>query len=135
MTGRVLRCVVLSSSLLLALPPGWCCFLVFQPTKPTESQSKAKGADCARCCAHQTPQPDPTDKPFPPPPGRCPCTDRLTVLPKSATVDRTDLVFAFAATLAVPLSFAVSEGIPADAIWSAHPPAHPPHLLNCVWLC
>src|SRR3954447_25863085 len=68
------RCLVLASSLLLALPPGWCCLaLSFAPFAMDGSARSGVPA----CCQHKAKQKaaDPKEAPKPLHHGECPCDD------------------------------------------------------------
>src|SRR5689334_5127790 len=86
--GALLRCLVFVASLLLALPPGWCCML-HRNALPTESKSAPRsccnnhhrvGGD--RCNGQTPPQPNRGNAPLPQ--GTCPCTERLSTPPVSS---------------------------------------------------
>jgi hypothetical protein len=88
--GSFVRSLVLTFSLLLALPQWWCCMLQFQAPGP-RGQSDTPGP--RSCCGHCRQPGKPTGStrpaPEPLPPGKCPCTDRdaASPAPKAADAD------------------------------------------------
>lgn len=135
MRSRALRSLVFACSLLFALPQGWCCiFAGYTPQAAATAASVSPGG-CCEGCGHRTQSPSTPDQKPSEPPSRCPCSDRLTVLPSASAVEKADLDFAFAAVLppleTVPPQVAVIE----EALSVVHPPTHQLHLFKCVWLC
>lgn len=128
MRGFVPRLLVLSCSLLLALPPGWCCIFAFSTTR----NENAKTAPCCRSCCHQANPTTPTPKPVPPKPTRCPCDDRQTTAPESAKTIHGDL-FALAVLPVLDLApTALTVAVPLVASFFV---SSSPQLLHCIWLC
>jgi len=141
MGNRVNRVLVLACSLLLALPPGWCCMFACQPTKaPTKTfpgdtaTSPVNTEECCRCCRpNRDSNPIPTDKPSAPSKNLCPCSDRHAILPYSSFVEQVHIGFvAILSPLACLPPATLIEGL----VRSTHyPPTHQRHVLKCVWLC
>jgi hypothetical protein len=140
MKGRVLRSLVIAISLLLVVPPGWCCMVPVHAATATDAKATAtvpmKPAGCRGCCKHETqPQPGPADTPSGPPPGHCCCIDRLTGLPSPAGAEKAGLGFAFAAPLPHAVSVPPLVRFIEEAASVVHPPTRQLHILKCVWLC
>src|SRR5262249_1335299 len=106
MMNRILRSQVLTSTLTLALPQGWCCLLA---VTTAENVVAAKELTCSKagasgCCCPCT-APSPSEPERPPaksaktptkrvPIPNCPCTDR-----KVAPVEKFAVDFTFVAIL------------------------------------
>jgi hypothetical protein len=122
------RLLMLSCSLLLALPPGWCCIFALG----TIRNDAAKPAPCCRSCCHQSKPTMPTPQPEPHKPGRCPCDDRQTTVPDSVKALHGGLAVLVALPALDPaplgLTVAVSDRF-------SLPISASPQLLHCVWLC
>jgi hypothetical protein len=133
------RFLCLLSSLLLALPPGWCCpgrLAPFrerpQPTEKREDATPHKGC----CCCPKILQQRPTDSaPVPKPsnPIKSCCYEKPPMVLPDLGRQMLDLaVVPFAVVVQVPL-LAGSECIePAHVFVASSPPLH---VLECVWLC
>src|SRR5437868_6834476 len=80
MRSTVLRSLVLACSLLLVLPPGWCCMLAFQLSAHEAPGETPKPRTCCKHCRQAAPK-APTSRPAPTPlpSGECPCNDRLSM--------------------------------------------------------
>src|SRR5256885_984768 len=100
MGSRVVRSLVLASSLLLALPQGWCCILANQMARVARPRIGTppipEKAGCCECCTPDTqpksaatekPSVPPTEKPSAPPAKRC-CLDRHALLSPTSSVER-----------------------------------------------
>ena len=122
-----LRGLVLSCSLALALPPGWCCLV---PARATQDTPVPAG----HCCSYtkSAPPADPVPEPAPAKPGGCGCCERDSTPPLDP--ERLIAAPAPAASPAVEpsppragpgLTFAVGF----------HAPSPPLQILYCVWLC
>ena len=128
MRGFVPRLLMLSCSLLLVLPPGWCCIFAVQ----TVREDSTKTDPCCPSCCGKSNTSTPTPSPAPDKPTRCPCADRQSTAPDTAK--------AFAVDLSVVAVLLVVDRTPTEFPASA-PAATPPflfsspQLLHCVWLC
>ena len=131
MAKRHISTLVLASSLLLALPPSWCCILVSTAAPAAKAAPVAKQSCCMhRCQKQQTPAEKPSV-----PSNRCPYCDQLSVLVPSSSGPQIDVGFNFVAVLA-PLAPIVTAGAEfRQFALSLHPPACQIHVCNCVWLC
>src|SRR5262249_2346050 len=125
------RSLALSCSLIVALPPGWCC------VTPPGSTSKAStgSAPSHHCCVREkcgdSPSQSPT--PAPQPCERCPCMDRdLSTPEQSRTSDMALTPAPFVALPELPNLLIASRdfGQPTTQIAT-----NPLHVLNCTWLC
>src|SRR5262245_40479979 len=76
MSRLVMRLLVLATSLLLALPPGWCATLPSHRTAPPPPK-----ASCCCSCKPTASSEHPNPKPTPPPPVKTCCRADLTVPP------------------------------------------------------
>jgi hypothetical protein len=119
----LVRFLTLICSLILVLPPGWCCLV------PVRS---AEGATARRCCGcPHCRRPDPAPKPAPVKPHECPCFDRQFTPPTGPQT-----LPAGAAMMAPlpPFEPAPAESLRLDraAVHLADPPLH---LTHCTWLC
>jgi hypothetical protein len=127
------RVLVLVCSFLLVLPPGWCC--LFQ--LPVLQGATVSPAPPVRsCCGHcQTTARTPASTPRPErlPPGKCPCTDRVSVLPGAPRLVACDLLPTVLLTLPDLLPTCDSTPV-AVGLSVVHPPG-PLHLCRCCWLC
>jgi hypothetical protein len=128
MRSYLLQVLMLGCSLLLVLPPGWCCLAAGLVSR----KEAAKTAPCCRsCCADKAPPAAPA--PCPHKPGKCPCGERNGTPPNAvkAFLDGLPAIASFSMLDRTP--FALKEGD-----WIALPSLPffaSPHLLNCVWLC
>src|SRR5437660_9302070 len=96
MAKRHISTLVLASSLLLALPPSWCCILVSTAAPAAKATPVAKTSCCMhRCQQQQTPAEKPSV-----PSNRCPCCDRLSVLVPSSFGPQINAGLNFVAVLA-----------------------------------
>lgn len=128
------RFLVLACSVLLALPPGWCCY--FPICRPSAENASAGTDQVRTCCKHHA-HPSPSNQePEPKQPFNCPCDERL-----STPVEHSQ---AWALDLSLPTFVAPVATIPElitnryagflgeTSSLAAEPPLH---LLNCLWLC
>jgi hypothetical protein len=142
------RSLVLTCSLLLTLPQGWCCTFAFQ--KPTNSTT-ALVADtpeipvdvegCCSCCPHKassstgpTVKPTPPEKPSAPLKSACCCPERLATLPALDSVQEVNTGFALFLPPIHTTPFSVGQRTRVDGTDPA-PPHNILHVFNCVWLC
>jgi hypothetical protein len=126
--------LVLACSLLLALPPGWCCYF---PGGRTYSENACAGTVNVRSCCKNQAHPAPSNQePEPKQPFNCPCDERL-----STPLEHSQ---ACALDIALPTLVAPVAAIPAllgnrcvgfVGATSSRAGEPPLHLLNCLWLC
>jgi len=129
------RFLVLVCSVLLALPPGWCCY--FPGCKPSAENASTCPDQVRTCCKHRAHPTPSNQEPEPKQPFNCPCDERL-----STPVEHSQ---AWALDLSLPTFVAPVATIPEQLITNRYAgflgetsslAAEPPHhLLNCLWLC
>jgi len=123
------RPLALAFTLLLALPPGWCC-LVPPPAAPRAQAPPCEPA-CPSCCCDA---PGETPHEAPPPRQPCPycwCADSGSAVPPSQLTFTPDLPPADL----LPLTDDGCVRAEHPAPWSLTTLPPPTHLLHCVWLC
>jgi hypothetical protein len=134
MRSLFLRYLVLGCSLLLALPPGWCCiFQVQARSKEVKAEvPRPIGSCCGHCRGVVKPQ-VPTRTPVPALPGKCPCDDRHSTTPDAHKIVGGDLLIATTDLVHdLVLSAAEAEGLAGLPVPSSD---HSLRILHCVWLC
>src|SRR5262249_16116497 len=131
-----LRCLLLTCSLTLVLPGGWCCMV-----GPLLAQGKRRPAaplfsgscccDTAKAARSSSLPADPPRAPLPP--GKCPCSGRYSTMPDSPKVSL-DLSLPAALPPGPPPLAPAGEAV---AERGTHPLSLDPslHLMHCVWLC
>ncbi|MEX0704859.1 MAG: hypothetical protein WD069_22360 [Planctomycetales bacterium] len=126
MSGLLLKLLVMSEALLVALPPGACCVNF-------KSAGQHAGPSRGSCCRPETPRPE--RSPVPPAPGASECCCRYDGVPRGEQV-------AVADGWALPVAAFPFDSRPRLEGVSGVPPAPesldpgpPRHLLHCVWLC
>jgi hypothetical protein len=137
MRHRLTNLVAIAASLLLALPPGWCCWSASatgrEPARLVDAQSIPQSHSC---CQHhkaaKTPKQSPATPRLPMHPGQSACCVPQHVVPAKASpasiLFAPPIVLPFAAFAASPIELALSP------IWFVvHSP--PLNILHCVWLC
>jgi hypothetical protein len=118
--------VAVAGSLVLAIPPGWCCGSV--PSVPADSAPVR-----STCCHHAAKNlPTKSKQPLAPPTVQCCCQRDATAPEKSTTISD-------ATVMVVPLIVSV-PGDPDGQAWCAkesilHLPGPRLHVLQCVWRC
>jgi len=131
--GSLAHFLVLACSLLLALPPGWCCYF---PGSRTPSGKACAGTDSVRsCCSKYQAHPS-NQEPEPQQPFNCPCDERLSTPLEHSQACTLDLSLpsVLAPIATVPEHIAnLHVGFVGDTSPLAAEP--PLHLLNCLWLC
>lgn len=138
MPSCFLRILVLTMSLPLALPAGWCCMVRPATARTTAGSvcptpTKPCGCGCGQSEADPSPSEDGSSRPRPLDPGKCCCSDRNTLLSKSTDISPADL---FVTALLPPLMEGVAApGLAGSARRSAFVHSPPTHVLLCVWLC
>src|SRR5437016_4045863 len=86
--GFYLRYVALACSLLLALPPGWCCYGRGNPSALPED---ARTEDVCPCCRHTAPAaPEDRNPERPAQCSSCPCDERQATSIETAAADGPD---------------------------------------------
>jgi hypothetical protein len=122
--------LALSAALLLALPPGWCCFPLQR--SPEAGPTAPKRECCHGGAAPGERGPAPSDHEAPAAPASSCCCLTDTTLPPTPQTPPADST---SAPLVLPDGIAAhptaADPIPASAVHS--PP--PPRLLHCLWLC
>jgi hypothetical protein len=145
MGSRVVRSLVLTSSLLLALPQGWCCILASRMARAattTATPPPVQEGRCCDCCTQDAPPESaatekrsapPTEKPSAPP-SRC-CADRHALLSPTPSSKQPGADLAFAGLLPPLDPLHALVGAVGETVWVVHPPTCPLHVFECVWLC
>src|SRR5262249_45983035 len=92
MTMKLFWCklLVVCNSVLIALPPGWCCGPVTVPVSAAESEAVPEPIGCPHCCQSSQPrQPAcPSEKPIPAEPCGCQCQwNKIAVLKPERPTD------------------------------------------------
>lgn len=124
----LLRLVAVASSLVLALPPGWCSgFMRHERAAPTPAPAPTT------CCHHTAKgQPSEPEQPPAPPTVECCCQRDATVPEKS--VQPTDAP-ALVLPLVVELPAEIGGQARCEAAGVLVPPGPRLHVLQCVWRC
>jgi hypothetical protein len=127
--------LTLTFAALLALPPGWCCFVNANALRPARIEEKV-AADCCCCPAHKSKpdQPAPADDVTPtrPPVAFCCCEPTPAAIKKAERDQPADEALAFPPA---PAPAPALRAAAPDGYDPAPPPKRPLHLLRCVWLC
>jgi hypothetical protein len=135
----LLRTVVLTCSLLLALPPGFCCFVGARDCCSPKQQTKEIPAQPlhGNCCHEETPSQAPAKSPSlpkPSQPGKTICCQEVPADRPAVERHLPDLTATVAALVPVAgptvLGFVTEAAGQGFAFDSA-----PLHVLHCVWLC
>jgi hypothetical protein len=128
MSTPVIRLLVLTNGLLLALPPGWCAALPIHRTK-----SPPPKVNCCCSCKPPSPSERPDPKPSPRQPLQICCCRGDLVVPPTLKIAVRDM--AFAAVLDAPDDSGCHQGTAfADGLVGRFLPP-PLHVLNCSWRC
>jgi hypothetical protein len=126
MNSLLQQLVAIAGSLILAIPPGWCCgSLPVVPADFTPVRST--------CCHHTTKnRPNQSKPPVAPPTIKCCCQ-------RDATAPEKSIPKAEAAALVVALLVNMPGDLDAQACWATESILHLPgprlHVLQCVWRC
>jgi hypothetical protein len=132
MYGWFRHILVLSATLLLALPPGWCCFM------PRQTQASTRPEGSHDCChgspvsPHHPTAPDRDEAPVAPATSCCCVTDATSPAdPQTPAADPSSV------PLAVPVGDVSLSPASHPFIRDVQPhaPSPPPRILHCVWLC
>jgi hypothetical protein len=133
MGSIILKSLVLASSLILALPPGWCEFVSLPTISSSDEAPKKHHGGCCDLCDcpdREKPAPEP---PQPASPSRCCCYELDWLkppLPVSAEADHAPVAFI---SLADALGVAPRMSVDPDLAIRV---LSPPHcILHCVWVC
>jgi hypothetical protein len=128
MSAFASKLLVLTSAVLLALPPGWCCATPSQ--KPAQTPAKHAAHSCCRQ-PKQTPTPD--QEPGPGQPVQKCCCENDLASPANPEKASPDLTFSVPVPSPDTLMAEVGGAGAASAI---SPTASPPlYILQCVWRC
>src|SRR5262245_43108747 len=128
MDSMRVRCLILLCSLVLVLPPGWCCMASHPDTQRAEAK---RCCGCSHC--QRTDVPTPVPKPPPVEPFNCPCFDRNSTPPSSPKPLAAD---AIAVGPRWEFEFEVAcVGSPRLDQISPILANSPRHLVYCTWLC
>lgn len=127
MNSFLLKLVAVASSLVLALPPGWCSgFMRHEGAVPAPAKT---------ACCHQTAKDQPSGSKQPPaaPAVECCCQREATVPEKSAQpTEVSSLALPLVADDALADLSVLARGEAAAAPFRSGPR---PHALQCVWRC
>jgi hypothetical protein len=115
-------------AVLLALPPGWCCFVM---TDVRATSPEPEPTDC--CCCPPAPAGE-EDAPARPAP-RCCCGHRDVLKPEGRTRTLPDGVVEPLLPLPVVAPITPATAATAEALLLPPPLPCPLHVLRCVWLC
>ncbi len=133
MISKPVRILALACSLLLALPPGWCCVLKAY----TLGQVGKKTQQICESCCHNQPAKDSKPNPSPPSPrpGKCPCDDRNSTSADSTSA-KSDCAVALPAVCdpAGSLMHLPAIGVELPIAYHSFSNASL-HLIHCIWLC
>jgi hypothetical protein len=135
MAPLLFKLLVLTNSVLLALPAGWCCRAPAGPSH--EAATVAQTAPGPACCQHRSKRTAEKQAPqVPAPPARNCCSCCLTTAALrphvvKVTVDQAVAVFIPAPSPALTLAVARGVETPAPPL-RAGPSLQ---ILHCVWLC
>jgi hypothetical protein len=144
--GRYARYLVAASSLLLALPPHWCCV---SPQEPTKTKTLAEigaatpgetSGGCPFChmtvSTTRTTGPAPVEQPTTPSNSPCPCGHRHATLASRLSADQAQTRFAFLLPEPDHVLSTLSSVARERVVGRAFPaPPDPLHVRKCVWLC
>jgi hypothetical protein len=125
--------MVLTCSLTLALPPGWCCMFLARAVEKLAPGSRA----CCACTEPESVRSAPAnDTPLSPAPSpyECPCTERNTTLPKSGT-EKADFEPALLAVPSINNSAPPGAGVVQEVAGPGHSRLFARHAMYCCWLC
>jgi hypothetical protein len=137
MKGVTLNSLVLASSLVLLLPPGWCCFVplpVITGVAKAAEQCRGGCRQAGRCkvsCKGKGKAPVQPPLPAPPCPYCCYEPDWLKPAPpEQVGADRSSVA------LAAPIDRPPAPTVLRHPLDLSLPDPSPPlHILKCVWLC
>ncbi|MCE9548492.1 MAG: hypothetical protein K8T25_23705 [Planctomycetia bacterium] len=122
----------LTAAMVLALPPGLCCWSSPDNQHATSAAAAQQATQPAPSCCHKTAQPSHDGHPAPSSPtSACNCERQITSPPD--TVQSPDLTAHHALTFALPLPVHSVERH-ALSIAVILPSGPPLHALHCVWI-
>jgi len=117
-------------SILLALPPGWCCGVMLQ----TEGQAKQPAGESSQAaCCQKKHVPADESQHVPAPQAVC-CCDRTAIAPEKAIPPAISVDFAFPAILDVAAEMSDSY-ITWNLVELPYQSGPPLRVLRCVWRC
>jgi hypothetical protein len=138
-----IRSLALLCSVLLALPPGWCCMVgsapccnQCQPVKNEKVPSTHPSSHKSCCCSSETTEqnsncPAPSPKPSTPVKPCC-CEKAPSSLPEGARLLPDLFVVPLAVLVELPFSNGIDRAAAGPALVDTSPALH---VLHCVWLC
>jgi hypothetical protein len=132
MLASLSRALVTLVSLLLALPPGWCC------AEPLPNRGKDQTPARRSCCHTQTQAPagqlpGPSHKQAPAERRGCSCPDRNSATVRGVKTSPVEVSLPLTPTPPRAVAVLNEAGRTAPAGRSTSSPS--PQLLHCVWLC
>lgn len=134
MTALLTRSLVLASSLVLALPQGWCCYVSLMACCVAPSVEKVASAPAKSCCCHaEDSEPATPAVPGPAQPLKSCCCEHVPVVPPVKMFADLDLTVS---DLPVPEPSQLAALTTAlAAVERIVLPSRPVHVLQCLWLC
>jgi hypothetical protein len=133
--NMVFRSLVLASTALFVLPPGWCCFVPLGKAVAELCAPEAPAFASVNACCHRpiSLPVQPAQEPRPVPANAdCCCSDRMVAEPDSTiTFDRDVTVVCWLVAFA-PLCNEAHEEV---VVSERQPLPLALHILHCVWLC
>lgn len=123
----VSKLLILTSAVLLALPPGWCCITPNQKTAETPPKVPHS------CCQLHQEQPTPDQEPVPRQPVQKCCCEKE--LPSPQNPETAPLELTFTHSVAIPAALSNDVGGVDGPSFDSSPFSPPLHILQCVWRC
>jgi hypothetical protein len=138
MSSLFRQVLAFTCSVLVALPPGWCCFIETSPCCQTQTPPKkeqpADPPPCC-CCHHQAgAEEHVSDVPAQPsaPQKLCCCEPTPSALPRIEKFSADLTAVLLPLPVEAPTVFSVSVPTGPGSLLSSSPPLH---VLQCVWRC
>jgi len=131
MCGALVKSLVVLQTLLLALPPGWCCAAASAESAPFVNE----GRWCCQALGQEiesTGRPPDSHSPPRRPAAECCCPREATAPQKTAPPANDSALPVFAVA---PVSVARLTELPAQSATGVWPGDPPLHVLQCEWLC
>jgi hypothetical protein len=136
MSSRVLRVLVLVSSLPLVFPPDCCCFFASVSAAAAPKKAPVQPAtSCPHCSQPAKAEPASPDKPVSPEKKQCPLCDWHPTVVAVKSVDPVKIALGLSALLALTTVLPNDAVAPGPIAFVVHPPPGQIHVLHCVWLC
>jgi hypothetical protein len=133
MGKRTRNSLILATSLVLVLPPGWCRFVCLPIIRSAKAESPQSHGGCCDLCHRQDREEPAPEPPKPPPPSRCCCYELDWLKPTPPKKIEADLSLAAYLT---PMHDLPPRAVRPDGLGLSLPGPSPPlHILKCVWLC